>query len=1378
MSGQALTNWSYIRNTAGLDISGTSIGGLTSLNGQAVSSIGGSTWSSFPATQTVDMSANGLSNITTTAFTQGNVTTSRTSYTASTGSLISYTVPSNCTQLIVRAWGAGGGKGDGPATATGGGGAYVFGKLSVSAGETLSVVVGKGGITGNGGYRAEGYGSQGYGGNFGGSSGGGYSGIKRGSTYLDMVGAGGGGGGGFYGYVRPGGAGSAFGHGYQGGINATKTTASNGMNNGAGGGSAEGIGGSGGGIANGGAPSGGGGGGYGGGAGDGSAFPDGGGGGGGSSLSALLTETILMDGCGSVPGNASDPLRGTAGNGALVGGVDASDGRVILDAILPSSGFSMLATATADANSNFTISLPATSNEIRLTNPTEWRMITQDVSGPSLALARTAFSTTYFLANTGFNSLGVPTLTSNDIGAFWTLQNTTLSNLIVTPVYTDPSSVAGRAVVGLPTSMLIPSSNSATIVWTGTNYRQLDGDDGRSWYRDVSGTTSLTVTASTSGSLYRIAALTALAVPTLASSNIGVTWAFLNTASSNLSVTLTGTTNITSPITIYPSGTYTIRWTGSNYIGTQDKDAPANPATWASLPAIQTVDMSLNGLSNIGSNRFARAIQTFKPTDICSCQLWFDMADVCGYDLSGTSTISWLRDKSGFRYDASISGTSNVTLGVPLNGRTVAQFPNATATARFTTPSFATNTVGRSFFYALRFTSSNVGNAGGYSGMGIIESPGFLGCGSRLIRGSLNDWSHELYMAYRGGLGAGGVFDNTLAGPLARPYVFAQVTDISTGRREASYNGTDVSTTGTYGDRFATPDFYYVGNDAKGCALGEVIMYSNALTATDRKRVEGYLAWKWGMDLPSNHPFFALVTTDRYNNLSMAGSNTITAGLLEYRVPNQVAGQAFTLSSNDTGTRYRMGVTTTSNVTVPTLAGSNVGVFWEFVNTGSSNQSITFSGTTDIPSPVTVVPGGTYTLLWTGSNYVGSQDKDAPSVAATESFMVAWFGGQTYSSVDGTTWVAGSGTFSQYGGRKPVWNGTMWQVPGDGAWYSQNGLNWVRWTGSGATAAAWNGRVWVMLINGTMMVSTDGYTWSNASGAGNTALNGGDPRQTLWDGTRFITPVTKSGATDTYAYSYDGRVWYGSGILAPFTSTSFMWTITWNGSIYVAGGTPGLVSSPDGITWTTRVGGTVTSPVEWGGGQFMAILNGSIYTSTNGTSWTQRSHGVLASPRYVAWNGNAWYATGLNSAGTSNAIGKSVDNGVTWTLVSTFPGTGGDGGIAARIVSTLPEVPTRTALDPQMLVVNEISGTSLTLSSSNTSRSFYLTNSGFNALSLPSVVNRFDGGNFWSLRNATSSQLTITLTNTLNLTSPLIIPSSNTQTLVVSRDTSNTILLL
>ena len=98
--------------------------------------------------------------------------------------------------------------------------------------------------------------------------------------------------------------------------------------------------------------------------------------------------------------------------------------------------------------------------------------------------------------------------------------------------------------------------------------------------------------------------------------------------------------------------------------------------------------------------------------------------------------------------------------------------------------------------------------------------------------------------------------------------------------------------------------------------------------------------------------------------------------------------------------------------------------------------------------------------------------------------------------------------------------------------------------------------------------------------------------------------------------------------------------------------------------------------------------------------------------------------------------------------------------------------------DAGRVTVSEVAGTSATLASSNYNTTFYLTNSGFNAVTLPSATVTTDGGNYWSLRNATGSSLSITLTNTLNLTSPLVIPSSNTQTLIVSGATSNTILLM
>jgi len=102
---------------------------------------------------------------------------------------------------------------------------------------------------------------------------------------------------------------------------------------------------------------------------------------------------------------------------------------------------------------------------------------------------------------------------------------------------------------------------------------------------------------------------------------------------------------------------------------------------------------------------------------------------------------------------------------------------------------------------------------------------------------------------------------------------------------------------------------------------------------------------------------------------------------------------------------------------------------------------------------------------------------------------------------------------------------------------------------------------------------------------------------------------------------------------------------------------------------------------------------------------------------------------------------------------------------------------TRPTLGFSGINVQEISGTSLTLAASNYNNYFYVTNAGFNAMTLPASTATTLGGLFWSVRNATAGNLSITLTNTLTLTSPLVIPSGNSATLAVSGLTSNTILL-
>lgn len=105
-----------------------------------------------------------------------------------TGANQSFTVPAGVTSLDVKAWGAGGGGGR-VDSVVGGAGGFTRGRLAVTPGDVLVVVVGEGGTRITAGTSAA-----------GGGEGGGYSGVFAGtpSQATARFVAGGGGGGGYY----------------------------------------------------------------------------------------------------------------------------------------------------------------------------------------------------------------------------------------------------------------------------------------------------------------------------------------------------------------------------------------------------------------------------------------------------------------------------------------------------------------------------------------------------------------------------------------------------------------------------------------------------------------------------------------------------------------------------------------------------------------------------------------------------------------------------------------------------------------------------------------------------------------------------------------------------------------------------------------------------------------------------------------------------------------------------------------------------------------------------------------------------------------------------------------------------------------------------
>ena len=121
-----------------------------------------------------------------------------------TGSVTNYTVPAGVSSMTFKAWGAGGGGGG----SLGGGGGFVSDSFNVTAGESLTVAVGGGGVSIFDGGSHKG-------------GGGGWTSIKRASTCLAGAGAGGGSG---AGTLSPAGAGG----GVTGGAGGGRGTAAQG----------------------------------------------------------------------------------------------------------------------------------------------------------------------------------------------------------------------------------------------------------------------------------------------------------------------------------------------------------------------------------------------------------------------------------------------------------------------------------------------------------------------------------------------------------------------------------------------------------------------------------------------------------------------------------------------------------------------------------------------------------------------------------------------------------------------------------------------------------------------------------------------------------------------------------------------------------------------------------------------------------------------------------------------------------------------------------------------------------------------------------------------------------------------------------------------
>jgi hypothetical protein len=217
---------------------------------------------------------------------------------------------------------------------------------------------------------------------------------------------------------------------------------------------------------------------------------------------------------------------------------------------------------------------------------------------------------------------------------------------------------------------------------------------------------------------------------------------------------------------------------------------------------------------------------------------------------TGTTVSTW--QNKGTLGGTATPLTGTCTTGNTVNGLNFVQCPAGTD-LQFTA---ALNTQARSWFFVARKTPS-LPSAFTYSA--IVGQPGNYAQDALVLAG-INSTTTEIGNG-PSAIGTG-VTANAPSATLANVFVGALVNSATLSLNRLTVNGTELTVTGgSAATSYATGSLTYLLGGRAGynqsIDLMEVIFYYGDVTESQRKRVEGYLAWKWGLqnNLPTNHPY-------------------------------------------------------------------------------------------------------------------------------------------------------------------------------------------------------------------------------------------------------------------------------------------------------------------------------------------------------------------------------------------------------------------------------------------------------------------------------------------------------------------------------------------
>ena len=350
------------------------------------------------------------------------------------------------------------------------------------------------------------------------------------------------------------------------------------------------------------------------------------------------------------------------------------------------------------------------------------------------------------------------------------------------------------------------------------------------------------------------------------------------------------------------------------------------------------------------------------PAQIPGLGLWIDAADSNTVGLTGGSNIISVRDKSSNAY--LFSNASGFTYNVVKFNGTYPSFYTPTTVTGYNLGSntSATYTQPLTVFAVGQLASTNgvfFDGTNATNRIVIFGQSGIIFAGSQ-IAGTAN-LANNYILTTR--------FNTTTS--FSAVYGSNYLTNVNVGGNTLA-SGVLLGTLYNY-------TFNYTGH------FCELLIYRGTLTTTQQQQVEGYLAWKWGLqsNLPTSHyqqnsnipGIVAPLPVVTQINL-LPGSNFITS-------PAQVPGLQMWLDANDTSTLFQ-----DSNATIPASNGSAV-ILWRDKSI-NSNHFYNTPVATNSSNPTLVSGQGVFFLPRNLSNcdIMTSSNPVAFSSSVTSIFLV------------------------------------------------------------------------------------------------------------------------------------------------------------------------------------------------------------------------------------------------------------------------------------------------------------------------------------------------------------------------------------------------------